>query len=63
MADLGERGRIVAIDDQPRDFVGFIRDKWLIEKYFEGKRSEAHPRGHALLFGFGCDAGKHVART
>ena len=56
-----ERGRIVRVDDQPRHFVGLVRNDRFIEKLPQRHVGERHLRGHALFVVLGGDAGQRIA--
>jgi hypothetical protein len=56
VADAGKSVGIVAVNDQPGDFIGFIRNQCFVEKVREGQVRQGHLRGHA----FSCIAGSHA---
>ena len=52
---------VVRVDDQPRDFVGFIGHDLLVEKMRERQVGQRKLRGYALLGRVRGDAGEHVS--
>ena len=58
-----ERRRVVAVDDQPGDFVGFVRNHRLGEDRCERHVGQRHLRRHALGGGCRGDPGERVAGT
>ena len=59
--DGREGGGIVRVDDEARDFVGFVGDDLLVEEMRQRQIGEGELRGDALLGGCGGDAGELVA--
>ena len=60
-ADRGEGRRIVGVDDESRDFVGFIGDDLLGEEMREGQIGKGGLGGDAFFGGLRGEAGKDVA--
>ena len=61
--DRGKGGRVVGVDDQARDRVGFVRDHGLGEEARERDVGEAELGGDALFRRGGGQAGQFIARA
>ncbi|EDY22051.1 hypothetical protein CfE428DRAFT_0176 [Chthoniobacter flavus Ellin428] len=62
-ADRLERRAVLAIKNQPGDFVLLVRNERFLEKARERHFGETHLRGHALLGAGRGEPGELVART
>ncbi len=61
VADRGEGFGVVTVDDQSRDFVGFIGDQRFLEKALERDLRQTHLRGDPLGIAARRDFGEKVA--
>jgi hypothetical protein len=61
--DRSEGSRVMRIHDEPRHFIGFIRNDRLLEKAAQRHLGEAELRGNALLRRRRCQPREFVART
>ncbi|MNF73973.1 hypothetical protein D3C84_559930 [compost metagenome] len=60
VADRGEGGAVVAVDDQPGDFVVLVGNQRLVEEVLERDIRQRHLRGDALAIAGRGDAGQEV---
>ena len=63
VADLGEGGGVVAVDDQPGDFIVLVGDHRFKQEGFQRQIGQCHAGRHALGRGAGGHAGQHIARA
>ncbi|MNE73612.1 hypothetical protein D3C80_1696340 [compost metagenome] len=63
MRNRGKRRDIMGIDNQPRDFILFIRHQQLLQKGFERHIGQRHFCRHTLLCAGGSHFGQIVARS
>ncbi|MNJ63167.1 hypothetical protein D3C77_590470 [compost metagenome] len=61
MADRSEGSGVMAVDDQPGDFIAFVGDQCFVEEALERHLGQAHLRRHALGVAAGSDPGEQVA--
>ena len=47
---------VMRIDDEPRDFIRFVRDHGFSEERPQRNIGDHHARGHPRFFRVGCDA-------
>ena len=60
MRDRRERGGVVLVADQPRDFVRFVRDHRLVQERSQRQFGQRHLRGDAL---FGARAARPASSS
>ncbi len=61
VADRREGGGVMAVDDQPSDFIAFVGDQCFFEKTPERHIGQAHLRRHSLGVAARRDPGEQVA--
>jgi hypothetical protein len=60
---MGQRPGVVAVDDQPGDFVLLVGNQHFVQKGAQRHVGQTHLCGHALLGAAGGNPGQLVART